>query len=90
MRDTTSSKNTKYQRGNFVSPNNDAPPTNVREVKAIIPTRVIEMTGADALLWKKGILEVRRKCKIKTCVHIDSKTIQSETVLHTEVAGKDL
>lgn len=63
----------KYQSGNFVSPNSDAPLVKVRAVKARIPTKVIEMTGADALLWRNGILAVRRKCRIKTCVHMDSK-----------------
>lgn len=46
---------------------------NVREVKVIIFIRVIEMIGVDVLFWKKGILEVCRKCKIKICVYIDFK-----------------
>ena len=69
----TINRNTKYQSGNFVRPNNDAPLVKVIAVKATIPARVIQITGADGLLCTKGILRVRRKCRISTCVHMDSK-----------------
>ena len=63
----------KYQNGKCVRPKNAAPLVKVIAVKAMIPARVMQITGADGLLCTKGIFRVRRKCRINTCVHMDSK-----------------
>ena len=54
-------------------PNRDAPLVKVMAVKATIQASVMQITGVDVLLCIKGTLGVRRKCRISTCVHMDSK-----------------
>ena len=45
----------------------------VKMVKSRIPRVVTNITGREGLLWSSGTFLVRSRCKIKTCVHMDSK-----------------
>ena len=54
-------KNRKYPAGNFVNPKTAALLVKVIAVKAIIPAKVVQITGTEGLLCTNGIFLVRRK-----------------------------
>ena len=69
----TTNKKPKYQRGSLVSPNRPPPLVKVSPVKTTMPARVVTITGAEGRLCTKGMRRVRKKCRMSTCVHMDSK-----------------
>ena len=66
-------KKAKYTGGKAVSPMRLPAEVKVSRVKSTVPSKVTSMTGREGRLCSRGTFWVRRRCRIRIWVHMDSK-----------------